>query len=166
MTVAFTKLVVAACSLDPAGGATPSIVTNDADLNSNAGYQLSRCITGGIWVGEGVGQLTLADSIVDQQGGVAIAGAAPLLLAAARSVQLERVTVFGSILCDVLIASESLLNDIAVVNDQQSGCMRFTRFETGSTLPLRYRCVPDETQSAACGGAPRCVVPLFNSRRF
>jgi hypothetical protein len=66
----------------------------------------------------------------------------------------------------VLIASESLLNDIAVVNDQQSGCMRFTRFETGSTLPRRYRCVPDETQAAACGGALRCVAPLFNSRRF
>ena len=163
---AITQFELSACTLDPAGGTTPSIVTNDADLNSNAGYQLSRCITGGIWVGQGVGQLTLADSIVDQQGGVAIAGAAPLLSAAARSVQLERVTVFGSILCDVLIASESLLNDIAIVNDQQSGCMRFTRFETGSTLPRRYRCVPDETQAAACGGALRCVAPLFNSRRF
>jgi hypothetical protein len=166
MNDAITQFELAACTLDPVGGTTPSIVTNDADLNSNAGYQLSRCVTGGIWVGQGVGQLTLADSIVDQQGGVAIAGAAPLLSTAARSVQLERVTVFGSILCDVLIASESLLNDIAVVNDQQSGCMRFTRFETGSTLPRRYRCVPDETQAAACGGALRCVAPLFNSRRF
>jgi hypothetical protein len=76
------------------------------------------------------------------------------------------VTVFGAILCDVLNASESLLNDIAIVNDQQSGCMRFTRFEMGSVLPRRYRCIPDETQASACGAGPRCLAPLFNSRRF
>jgi hypothetical protein len=81
-------------------------------------------------------------------------------------VQLERVTVFGSVFCDVLTASESLLNDIAIVNDQQSGCIRFTRFERGSTLPRRYRCVPDQTQIGACPQTIRCVVPLFKSRKF
>jgi hypothetical protein len=162
---AIADFQLTACTLDPAGSATPSIVTNDNDLNSNAGYQLSRCVAGGIRTGQGVGQITVADSILDQQGGVAIAGSGPSP-AAARSVQLERVTVFGSILCDVLNASECLLDDIAIVNDQQSGCVRFTRFETGSILPRRYRCIPDENQATACSGALRCVAPLFNSRRF
>ena len=168
---AIDQFQLTACTLDPAEATTASIVTSDADLNSNAGYVLSRCITGGLWLGQGVGQLTVADSIVDQQGGSAIGGAAgsgspPVFATAARNVQLERVTVFGAILCDVLNASESLLNDIAIVNDQQSGCMRFTRFEMGSVLPRRYRCIPDETQASACGAGPRCLAPLFNSRRF
>jgi hypothetical protein len=170
---AITQLQLTACTFDPSNPTIPSIVTIDADLNSEAGYVMSRCITGSMWLGRGVTQLTLADSIVDQQGGVAIAGAARIAsppvfttTTAARSVQLERVTVFGSIFCDVLTASESLLNDIAIVNDQQSGCIRFTRFESGSVLPRRYRCVPEGNQIAGCSGAIRCVVPLFKSRRF
>jgi hypothetical protein len=171
---AITQLQLTACTFDPSNPTIPSIVTSDADLNSEAGYVISRCITGGMWLGRGVSQLTLADSIVDQQGRVAIAGAARIASSpvftttttAARSVQLERVTVFGSIFCDVLTASESLLNDIAIVNDQQSGCIRFTRFESGSALPRRYRCVPDGNQIAGCTGAIRCFAPLFKSRKF
>lgn len=170
---AISQLQLTACTFDPSNSTIPSIVTSDANLNSEAAYVLSRCITGGLWLGSGVSQLTIADSIVDQQGGVAIAGAAhiaspPVFVTttAARSVQLERVTIFGSIFCDVLIASESLLNDIAIVNDQQSGCIRFTRFESGSALPRRYRCVPSGNQIAGCSEAIRCVVPLFKSRKF
>jgi hypothetical protein len=172
ISAAIAQLQLAACTLDPTNAKTPAIVTTDTDLNSDAVYVLSRCITGGLWLGEGVSQLTVADSIVDQQGGAAIAGSAGLssppvfATSAASAVQLERVTVFGTIFCNVLNASESLLNDIAIVNDQQSGCIRFTRFETGSALPRRYRCVPDETQLAACGRTTRCVSPLFKSRKF
>ena len=127
---------------------------------------------GGLWLGQGVGQLTIADSILDQQGGVAIggspgAGSPPgVPISSARSVQLERVTVFGSILCDVLNASETLLNDVVSVNDQQSGCIRFSRFEIGSVLPRRYRCIPDQAQTAGCATAGSCAAPQFRSRRF
>jgi len=170
------SLQITGCTLDPVSSTTASILATDANLNSNASYVLSHCVTGGVWLGRGVGQLTVADSIVDQQGGSAIAGASgpaspPALPPmtpgqSARVVQLERVTVFGSIFCDVLNASESLLNDIAIVNDQQAGCIRFTRFETGSALPRRYRCVPNDAQMQACVPKLRCVAPLFNSRRF
>jgi hypothetical protein len=167
------QLELTACTLDPASSTVASIVASDTNLNSNARYLLLRCVTGGMWLGQGVGQLTVADSIVDQQNGAAIAGASgpptspPVLAnASAQAVQLERVTVLGFIFCNVLNASESLLNDLAIVNDQQSGCVRFTRFETGSVLPRRYRCVPDETQTKLCAGKPRCVAPSFSSRRF
>jgi hypothetical protein len=171
------QLQLVACTLDPSNPAVVSILASDANLNSNATYVLSRCITGGLRAGKGIGQLTVADSIVDQQRGVAISGdssiASPPLLPgdlrntpAAGAVQLERVTVLGAIVCDVLHASESLLNDLAMVSDRQAGCVRFTRFETGSLLPRRYRCLPSEAQAAACGGKARCVAPLFNSRQF
>lgn len=172
INAAIAQLQLTACTLDPSNRTTPAILTNDADLNSDGIYILSRCITGGLWLGQGVGQLTVADSVVDMQEEAAIAGsgglASPPVFAttAARAVQLERVTVLGAIFCDVLNASESLLNDIAIVNDQQSGCIRFTRFETGSVLPRRYRCVPNDAQTAACSGAIRCVAPLFKSLRF
>jgi hypothetical protein len=81
-------------------------------------------------------------------------------------VQLERVTVFGLIFCEALNASESLLNDVALVEDQQSGCIRFTRFESGSVLPRRYQCLPSESQAKAGSNSGRLFAPAFNSLRF
>jgi hypothetical protein len=81
--------------------------------------------------------------------------------------RLERVTVLGRIRCVTLSASESLLDELVVVDDQQAGCIRFTRYELGSVLPRRYQSVPDDAQAALPrppGG--RCLAPAFNSRRF
>jgi hypothetical protein len=158
-------LRLVSCTLDPTSSAAPSLVATDSDRNSDAGYLVSHCVTGGLATGLGVSHLTIADSIIDLQTGLATSP--PSLgraIDAARTVQLERVTVLGKIFCDVLNASESLLNDVAIVKDQQSGCIRFTRFERGSVLPRRYRCVPAEGQ--ACPQKARCVAPLFNSRRY
>jgi hypothetical protein len=83
---------------------------------------------------------------------------------AARDVQLERVTVLGRIRCEVLNASECLLTEQAVVEDRQTGCIRFSRYERGSILPRRYRCVPSD--ESACAQPSNCLVPIFNSRRF
>jgi len=85
---------------------------------------------------------------------------------AAKTVQLERVTVFGQIWCEILKASESLLDEIAVVDDQQSGCVRFTRFERGSVLRDGNQCIPNDAQVQSCGGFVRCLAPVFNSRIF
>jgi hypothetical protein len=163
--VRISQLRLISSTLDPAGSAGPSLVSTDKDRNSNSGYLLSRCVVAGLVTGLGVSQLIVADSILDSQS--APAGSPPSqgrAVNAARTVQLERVTVLGTIFCDILNASESLLNDKAIVADQQAGCIRFTRFETGSVLPRRYRCVPAESQ--ACPKKGRCVAPLFNSRRF
>jgi len=174
------QLHFTACTLDPTVALSGSLIANDMNLGDGSGatYLLCRCITGGIWLGSGISQLTLADSIVDQRGGYGIAGltepsSPPALLSppiepspAAGTVQLERVTVFGVVSCDVLNASESLLNDVAFVQDQQSGCVRFTRFERGSMLPRRYQCVPSDEQATTCLPPGRCFAPVFNSLRF
>jgi hypothetical protein len=181
-----SDLRLEACTLDPRLGI--SLLAADLDLNDRAAYLVCRCVAGGLRTGDGVAQLTIADSIIDQSGGFAIAGLLgvtsppilssplhpanppssppPLAAPAARSVQLERATVLGRIRCEALNASESILDDVAIAEDQQSGCIRFSRFETGSLLPRRYQCVPSRQDEAASPPGVRCLAPRFNSRRF
>jgi hypothetical protein len=178
------QLSFAACTFDPLAGGQGSVIASGIPAQPGRAATGSSClltssITGGLQLGPGVTQLTAADCIIDQRNGYAIAGVSPLLSPpvsgavplglpepAAAGVQLERVTVFGLILCQVLNASDSLLNDIALVQDQQSGCFRFTRFELGSILPRRYQCIPSESQANAGTGSARCFAPVFNSRKF
>jgi hypothetical protein len=185
------QLLLSACTLDPrSAGTTGSLVATDANLDDQASYLLCRCITGGVYTAAGISQLTIADSIVDAQGTLAIGGPPPPAppasggedpkvvgaLGAAQGVQLERVTVLGWVRCVTLTASECLLNDLAIADDQQAGCIRFSRYELGSVLPRRYQCIPSDTQAGACASTPpslalgppafHCLAPLFNSRHF
>ena len=134
---------------------------------------MCRTISAGILVGAGVSRVTVADSILDQPDGFAIQGLRNLTSPPdanatdfAAKVQLERVTVFGRIHCVTLQASECLLNDLVLVEDRQSGCIRFSRFELGSVLPRRFQCVPSEVQARAVPSGRRPYPPLFHSRRF
>ena len=162
-----SRLRIEACTLDPRLGT--SLLAADLDLNDRANYVLCRCIAGGLRIGDGIARLTIVNSIVDQSGSFAIAGlvgagsppgpiptspppSSPPRVAlppAAPSLQLERVTVLGRIHCEVLIASETILDDIVVAEDHQSGCIRFSRYEAGSLLPRRFQCVPSEQEAAA-----------------
>jgi hypothetical protein len=167
------SLAVIACTLDPQSKALYALLA-DSSSSTGSNYLLCRCVTGGLRLGDSVLNIVVADSIVDGHGGIAIAAATPLssppsdaaALAANATVQLERVTVLGQVYCQVLQASECLLDSYVFVEDQQSGCIRFSRYERGSVLPRRYRCIPDEDEAAACPANRRCVAPLFNSRRF
>jgi hypothetical protein len=178
------QLSFAACTFDPLTAATASLfvtgnLTGAQQTTNGSNCLLTRCITGGLQLGPGVAQLTAADSIIDQQNGYAIAGnselPSPLLQASfpfgiavpsAAGIQLERATVLGLVFCEVLSASDSLLNDVALVEDQQSGCIRFTRFEFASVLPRRYQCVPSESQAKAGSNSGRLSAPAFNSLRY
>jgi hypothetical protein len=171
-----SQLRLLACTLDPRFGI--SLLALRSDRNEHADYLLCRCVSGGIRAGPGVERLTIADSLVDQQNGTAIAGpigpGSPPVLGnppdaaalGAGSIQLERVTVLGRIYGNALSASESILDDVALVTDQQAGCIRFSRFEAGSVLPRRYQCIPSEAQSAQAAQGRRILAPVFNSRRF
>lgn len=69
---------------------------------------------------------------------------------------LSRCTLLGPVSLHRLRASECILNDRVYVNDQQQGCVRFSAWATGSTLPVqRY-----ESVEIAPGA------PLFKSRIF
>jgi hypothetical protein len=175
------QLRFTACTLDPLAAFPESLIAHGPNVSDGEGaiYLLCRCLTGGIWLGSGVAQLIVADSIVDGRSAHSIAGRpqagsppalfgplAGITTQSAGTVQLERVTVLGRISCNVLNASESLLNDLAFVQDQQSGCVRFTRFERGSVLPRRYQCVPSDEQATTCSLPWRCIAPVFNSLSF
>ncbi|HEU4931389.1 MAG TPA: hypothetical protein VFT48_04880, partial [Pyrinomonadaceae bacterium] len=184
------QLNLLGCTLDPRSTTAGwSLRASDSDLNHQAVYLVCRSITGGLRIGAGIDRLIVADSIVDQQGSVAI-GELPFVVSpplfipiespifsppvsslpstptTSNVLQLERVTVLGRIECDVLQASECLLNDLAVVDDQQSGCIRFSRWERGSILPRRFQCVPTDAQARDCPPNRRCLPAQFNSLRF
>jgi hypothetical protein len=163
-----TQLRFKACTLDPNSSNAMSLVSLDNDRASRAHYILHRCITGGLALGVGVDRMTVADSIVDQRAGLAISNqiGSPPAFSSDLTVHLERVSVFGVIRCEILNASECLLNDLAFVADQQAGCVRFTRFEHGSVLPPRFQCVPAESEVKAHPELVRFSVPVFNSRHF
>jgi hypothetical protein len=151
------QVTLTSCSLDPEPGVA-MLEASDTTLTSGAVYVLSACVVGGIGTAIGVTQLTIADSIVDAKAKAAIT--------ASGKVQLERCTVVGTITAGVLTASECLLNDLASVQDQQAGCVRFSRFEAGYVLPRRYRSIPNDQQLQACSKSARCLAPFFHSRRF
>jgi hypothetical protein len=145
-----SKVRFVACTLPP-------LFATDADLNSRADYLLCRSIVPRLRLAPGVERITLADSIAGESGELAIGGvlgvsSPPSPEPGAATVQLERVTVFGRVRCDVLSASDSLLEGLAMVEDQQAGCIRFSRYQPGSVLPRRFQCIT--------------VSPLFLSRRL
>ena len=165
------QVQIVASTLDPAGSATGALVVDAFSSGAGFAILLCRCITGAISLGASVSDLTVANSIVDTGGGFAIVGADQLTspplaipIPANATVQLERVTVLGRVFCRVLSASECLLDAIVVVEDQQSGCIRFSRTEIGSVLPRRYSCVPTEQEATAWSGFGRLLAPTFNSR--
>jgi hypothetical protein len=75
--------------------------------------------------------------------------------AGAGVVALTRSTVLGALYAHRLECSESIIDDVAIVDDAQDGCVRFSAWPTGSALPRKYESVRV---------APRA--PLFVSRRF
>ena len=71
------------------------------------------------------------------------------------AVSLARCTVLGPTYTHLLSASESILDDIATVDDAQAGCVRFTAYASGSTLHQPFRSVQIAPGS-----------PLFRTRDF
>ncbi len=61
---------------------------------------------------------------------------------------LSRCTVLGRISVHRLRVSESILQDVARVDDIQHGCVRFTAWAQGSTLPEKYESVTIPSQAA------------------
>jgi hypothetical protein len=101
---------------------TPGTVPSAALLNEMeaAIAQFSRAEAEAAW------PLALADLALGFQAG---------------TVSLSRCTVMGRTYTHRLQASESILDDIATVEDSQHGCVRFTAWATGSNLHQPYESV-------------------------
>lgn len=81
-------------------------------------------------------------------------GQAALGLGAGEAI-LSRCTVLGRMFVHRLEASECILNEFAVVDDTQHGCVRFSAWARDSALPRQYESVEISDQSA-----------IFTSRDF
>ena len=105
--------------------------------------------------------ITLMKAAIKQFTPAAAEASWPLALAdlalgfAEGTVSLSRCTVLGPTYTHRLSASESILDDLATVEDPQAGCVRFTAYATGSNLHQPYRSV-EITPGA----------PIFESRDF
>jgi hypothetical protein len=121
---------------------------------------LERCITGPIRA-RGVGfveQLIARDSIIQAIPTHAPTSAAPpdpALEGISGNVALTRCTVLGPIAVHRLSATECILDEQAMVEDIQHGCIRFSVYAAGSVLHAPYRSVKVPPRG-----------PLFRSRRF
>jgi hypothetical protein len=160
----FDQVTLSCCTLDPgtwdaathawatAADGRPLAPTRLRIQGSIRELVLDRCITGPTFT-EGAGRiehLTIRESIVQ----AARPGEAAITLAAGE-VALSRTTVLGAAQVHRLDASECILHEVVTVDDCQHGCVRFTAFATGSTLPRQYESVAVPPRAA-----------LFGSRRF
>ena len=121
---------------------------------------IERCITGPVRArGQGfVEQLRASDSIIQAiptHAATSASPADPALEGVSGEVALTRCTVLGPVAVHRLSASECILDEPAVVEDAQHGCVRFSAYAEGSTLHAPYHSVEVPARG-----------PLFRSRRF
>jgi hypothetical protein len=122
--LADTTLVPAAPSL--------SVRANPiARRNRALELRIERCILGGIDVAAPTPVNALSDTIV--QGSIT---------AALAPVSLERCTVTDGVQPERLDASDTLFMGLVTAVRTQVGCVRFSFFPEGSTVPRAYRCQP------------------------
>ena len=97
-----------------------------------------RCLTAALEL-EGPGMLCITDSVVDagQDAGTVA------LTAIDGTVQIDRSTIFGTVDCRVVDASETIFTDTVTVTDQFHGCVRYSHVTGDSVLPRRHRVVED-----------------------
>jgi hypothetical protein len=164
----FDTVTLICCTLDP-GEADPSVIppfgkaVDGKNLVPTRVFvegrirnlEISRSIVGPIRVrGSGsVDAMSISDSIIQSipDGGAGVNA----IEEHSGKVRLNRCTVLGRVSVHRLDASESILNDLATVENTQDGCVRFSAWSTGSTLPRKYESL--ETAPAA---------PLFTNRMF
>jgi hypothetical protein len=121
---------------------------------------VERCILGPVRArGTGIAEsLTVSDSIIQAiptHSPSASAPPDPALESVSGEVALTRSTVLGLIAVHRLSASECILDEPAIVEDPQHGCIRFSAYAIGSAVHAPYRSVRVPPHG-----------PLFRTRRF
>jgi hypothetical protein len=164
----FQRVTISNATLDPGGhrarlGAAPAIAIPHIVLVLRGQVDelvIDRSIVGAIFeettVADpcSVGTVTIRDSIVDgiQSGGIAIETRVGEL-------HIERSTVFGNIRANRLYATETLVQGVVQVADNQHGCFRFSAASAGQDMLL-----PRQFESHIFAGGIRNH--MFVSRRF
>jgi hypothetical protein len=122
--------------------------------------EVERCVLGPIrtWARGQVESLAVSDSILQAVRTTDPSSGQPADLVvdqSAGSAVLLRCTLLGQAAFHRLQASECILDDVVTVEDAQEGCVRFSAWATGSTLPRQYECVEIAKRA-----------PIFTTRVF
>jgi hypothetical protein len=125
-------------------------------------FVIDRAITGPVRTRNGgaVESLRVTDSIVQalpESLGPPLPSplADPAIATSTGEVALARTTVLGAMAVHRLDASECILDDVAIAEDPQHGCIRFTAYAEGSAVHQPYESVTVTARA-----------PLFRSRDF
>lgn len=161
LTGTFARVSLVCCTLDP-GRADGAGWANAVDGKQLAPSHLriegnvrdlviDRCILGPITATDtfGAETLTITDSIVQATGDELALGLTNGVII------LSRCTILGASQVHRIDVSESILHGFANVDDVQHGCVRFTAWTAGSSLPRKYESVRIEP-----------AADLFGSRDF
>ncbi len=134
----------------PANPGGASLVMTGTDVSDNL-ITISRSIVGPLELPEECRALTISDSLLDAP--LAKGESAPSRFALAADAAgsgagpvttLERVTVFGQVrVRELNLASEVIFVDPVTADRRQAGCVRFSYFPDGSSVPRHYHCQPD-----------------------
>ncbi|WNG35765.1 hypothetical protein F0U61_20380 [Archangium violaceum] len=145
----FDRVVLTTCTLDPGNqpeGASGPLLAADGKplgpcrlriLGQVRELEVDRCILGPVRT-EGTGtleRLTLVDSILQAPPGEQV------LDLKTTDVRMKRCTLLGEARVHRFDADTSILHDVVTVEDNQHGCVRFSAWATGSTLPRKYESV-------------------------
>jgi len=159
----FKSIILNCCTFDPGEvGDSPATYAKAVDGRDLIPCRLwiegqveeltvNRCILGAIGtkLKGAIAKLTVTDSII-QSLGTELA-----INLSSGEVNLTRCTVLGKANVHQLEASECILDDVVQVYNSQIGCVRFSAWATGSTLPKPYESVEILPKS-----------PLFTTHRF
>ncbi len=99
---------------------------------------IRRSLTAGLDFAGG-GKVEIADSVVDSGLGAGL----PAVVAPDGRLVIDRTTLFGTVECQVLDASEAYFDAAINVEDRFEGCVRYSRVVSGSVLPRIHRVVFD-----------------------
>jgi hypothetical protein len=173
----FANISVTCCTLDPGTAVAsestspPNNVALSADGRALTPTRLwieaavemltiGNCIIGPLQTRSGgtIQTLCIDNSILQALPGSAVGDlASPLsppenavdaaLLLEDGDASLTRCTVLGQLIAHRLSVSESILQDLATVDDTQHGCVRFTAWTEGSVLPQKYESVQVRAQA-------------------
>jgi hypothetical protein len=138
----------------PAAPGEPSLIV--AAANERLGIVVTRSICGSLRM-QGMGTLTIVDSLVDGTGGPAIR---------AGTLVIRESTVFGRVAATLIEnASNAIFTDPVTAERKQAGCVRFCYLPPTSDVPRRYQCQPDAAVAQAIEAASKTVGALTTATR-
>lgn len=164
-------LLISHCTLAAATPPGTSQTAADGDVTVNAStasgagssngrlrVQVTRSLCGRIELSDRIGQVSVADSLVDRPG-------MPAIVAPGGRAELEGVTVLGGVAVRELDASNCIFTELALADRRQSGCVRYSYLPPGSRTTQPYRCQPALALATQPERSADSLRPVFASTR-